>query len=67
MRTELTVNDAGEFGLGRKLENLPALRELGFQATRRLLDVEKTSQDFAFSEEVFREVTGPCRVGEQRA
>ena len=67
LRTELTVNDAGEFGLGRKLENLPALRGLGFQATRRLLDVEKTSQDFAFSEAVFREVTGPCRVGEQRA
>jgi hypothetical protein len=67
LRTELTVNDAGEFGLGRKLDHLPALRELGFQATRRLLDVEKTSQDFAFSEEVFREVTGPCRVGEQRA
>jgi hypothetical protein len=67
LRTELTVNDAGEFGLGRKLENLSALRELGFQATRRLLDVETTSQDFAFSEAVFQEVTGPCRVGEQRA
>jgi hypothetical protein len=66
LRTELTVNDAGDFGLGRKLVNLPALRELGFQATRRLLHVQKTSQDFAFSEAVFREVTGPCRVGEQR-
>ena len=67
LRTELTVNDAGDFGLGRKLANLPALRELGFQATRRLLHVQKTSQDFAFAEAVFREVTGPCRVGEQRA
>jgi len=67
LRTELTVNDAGEFGLGRKLENLPALRGLGFQATRRLLDVEKTSQDFAFSEQVFREVTGARCVGDQRA
>jgi hypothetical protein len=67
LRTELTVNNAGEFGLGRRLENLPALRELGFQATRRLLDVETTSQDFAFSEEVFREVTSPCRVDQQRA
>ena len=67
LRTELTVNDTWEFDLGRKLDNLPALRELGFQATRRLLDVEKTTQDFAFSEEVFREVTGPCRVGDQRA
>jgi hypothetical protein len=67
LRTELTVNDAGEFGLGRRLDNLPALRELAFQATRRLLDVQKTSQDFAFSGQVFREVTGTCCVGEQRA
>jgi hypothetical protein len=67
LRTELTVNDAWEFGLGRRLDNLPALRELAFQATRRLLDVQKTSQDFAFSEQVFREVTGTCCVGEQRA
>jgi hypothetical protein len=67
LRTELTVNDAGDFGLGRKLANLPAVRELGFPATRRLLHVQKASPDFAFSEAVFREVTGPCRVGEQRA
>jgi hypothetical protein len=67
LRTELTVNDPGDFGLGRKLANLPALRELGFQTTRRLLHVQKASQDFAFSEELFRDVTGPCRVGEQRA
>ena len=67
LRTELTVNNAGEFGLGRRLDNLPALRELAFQATRRLLDVQKTSQDFAFSEQVFREVTGARRVGDQRA
>jgi hypothetical protein len=32
MRTELTVNDAGEFDKGRNLDNLPELRELGFQA-----------------------------------
>jgi hypothetical protein len=44
LRTELTVND-GDFGLGRKLANLPALRELGFQATRRLLHIQETSQD----------------------
>ena len=67
LRTELTVNNAGEFGLGRSLDNLPALRELAFQATRRLLDVQKTSQDFAFSEQVFREVTGARCVGDQRA
>jgi hypothetical protein len=67
LRTELTVNDPWDFDLGRKLANLPALRELGFQTTRRLLHVQKASQDFVFSEELFRDVTGPCRVGEQRA
>jgi hypothetical protein len=67
LRTELTVNNAWELGVGRRLDNLPALRELAFQATRRLLDVQKTSQDFAFSEQVFQEVTGACRVGDQRA
>ena len=67
LRTELTVNDPWDFSLGRKLVNLLALRELGFQTNRRLLNVQKASQDFAFSEEVFRDVTGPCRVGEQRA
>ena len=67
LRTELTVNDPWDFDLGRKLANLPALRELGFQTTRRLLHVQKASQDFVFSEELFRDVTGPCHVGEQRA
>jgi hypothetical protein len=67
LRMELTVNDPGDFGLGRKLVNLPALRKLGFQTNRRLLHVQTTSQDFAFSEELFRDVTGPCRVGQQRA
>ena len=40
LRTELTVNDPWDFGLGRKLANLPALRELGFQP----LDVSCTSK-----------------------
>jgi hypothetical protein len=67
LRTELTVHNPGDFGLGRRLENLPALRELGFQTNRRVLRVQTTSQDFAMSEEFFRKVTGPCRVGDQRA
>ena len=67
LRTELTVNAPRDFDLGRKLANLPALRELGFQTIRRLLHVQKASQDFAFSEELLRDVTGPCRLGEQRA
>jgi hypothetical protein len=46
LRTELTVHNPRDFGLGRSLANLPALRELGFQTNRRVLRVQTTSQDF---------------------
>ena len=67
LRTELVVNDPAEFGINRGLANLPALRELGFRTNRRVLHVQKISQDFVMSEVLFREVTGPRVVDEQRA
>jgi len=67
LRTELTVNDPNDFGVGRKLENLSVLRKHGFATNRRLLHVQKSSQDPAMSEALFREVTGPCSVDNQRA
>jgi hypothetical protein len=33
LRTETTINDTRDFGIGRRLQNLPALREVGFQPT----------------------------------
>ncbi len=36
LRTETTINNTRGFGIGRPLKNLPALREIGFQANRRL-------------------------------
>jgi hypothetical protein len=62
LRTETTINDARDFGIGKRLKNLPALRRLGFQANRRLLDVEKISQDCAVGEEAFRQVNAPIEV-----
>jgi hypothetical protein len=67
LRTETTINDTYDFGIGRRLENLPRLRELGFQANRRLLDVQKTSQDCLVGEAAFGEITSPKPVGKQRA
>ena len=67
LRTELTVQNPYDFGTRRKLEHLPALRERGFATIRRVLNVQKTSQDFAMSEELFRQVTGPREVDGQRA
>ena len=67
LRTETIINNPADFRLGRRLANLPAYRELGFAANRRLLDVEKASADSLLGEAVFREVTAPCQVGRQRA
>ena len=45
LRTETTINDTRDFNIGKRLHNLPALREVGFKANRRLLDVQRISHD----------------------
>jgi len=45
LRTETTINDTGDFGIRKGLNNLPALREVGFSANRRLLAVQRLSHD----------------------
>src|SRR5262249_62197073 len=67
LRTETTINDTRDFKIGKRLENLPALREVGFKANRRLLDVQRISHDCAVGEDVFRQVTLPVEVNGQRA
>jgi hypothetical protein len=67
LRTETTINDTRDFDIGKRLCNLPALREVGFAANRRLLDVQTISHDCAVGEEVFRQVTQPREVDGQRA
>jgi hypothetical protein len=67
LRTETTINDTRDFGIGKRLTNLPALRRLGFQANRPLLDVQRISQDCAVGEDAFRGVSGPVEAGGQRA
>ncbi len=67
LRTETTINDARDFRLGKRLRNLPALRQVGFQANRRLLDVQTISQDCAIGEDAFRRVNQPAAVNGQRA
>ena len=67
LRTETTINNTYDFAIGRRLQNLPALREVGFTANRRLLDVQRISHDCAIGEAVFHEVQRPVRVEGQRA
>jgi hypothetical protein len=59
LRTETTINDTYDFGIGRGLANLSKLRTIGFQANRRLLDVQSTAHDAIAGEDAFRRVHDP--------
>ena len=67
LRTETTVNDTRDFRIGKRLENLPALREVGFRANRRLLDVQRISHDPTIGAVAFNHIAQPTVVGGQRA
>jgi hypothetical protein len=66
LRTETTINDPRDFDVGKRLKNLPQLREIGFRANRRLLDVETCDRDCILGEETFQQLQGPLVVGTQR-
>lgn len=66
LRTETVINNTRDFDIGRKIENLEKLKQLAFPANRRLLDVEKSSQDCISGAKVFEEVTTPVQKGKLR-
>jgi len=43
------------------------LRKIGFQANRRLLDVQRLSHDCSIGEDAFRQINEPTEVAGQRA
>jgi hypothetical protein len=67
LRTETTINNTYDFGIGRGLHNLPKLREVGFAANRRLLEVEQLTHDCMLAEDTFQAINRPVEVGRQRA
>jgi hypothetical protein len=67
LRTETTINNPRDFKINKGLNNLPALREIGFKANRRLLDVQQLSHDCSIGEDAFRRVNEPVQVNGQRA
>jgi len=78
LRTETTINDTNDFGIGKRLTNLPALREVGFSANRRLLGVQRLSHNPIRAAEAFTAVHQPIvtddghriaglRLGDRRA
>jgi hypothetical protein len=78
LRTETTINDTRDFEIGKRLTHLPALREIGFSANRRLLGVQRLSHNPIRAAEAFHAVHDPIisddgqriaglRLGDRRA
>ena len=67
LRTETTINDTHDFGVGRLLHNLPELRRIGFAANRRMLQIEQVSHDCALGEDAFQALQRPRAIDGQRA
>jgi hypothetical protein len=58
LRTETTINDTTDFSIGKRLTNLPALREIGFSANRRLLHVQRLGHDPITGADALHTITG---------
>jgi hypothetical protein len=68
LRTETTINDTrGDFNIGKRLHNLAALAKVGFSANRRLLDVQRISQEPWAGEDAIEALSCPVVVTGQRA
>ena len=59
IRTETTINETRDFGIGKRLTNLPALRQIGFSASRRLLGAQTLSHDPIAGAGALAQVTDP--------
>jgi len=67
LRTETTINDPKDFGVGKRLCNLDSLREIGRQANRRLIGVQRLAHDCSLGHDVFQQVVAPSEHEGQRA
>src|SRR3989449_4645519 len=59
LRTEGTFHDPGDFGMNKGLEQLPSLLLLGCQINRRLLEVERVSQNCGLDADSIQRVVQP--------
>jgi hypothetical protein len=67
LRTETTINNTRDFAIGRRIENLKELRNIGFTANRRLLAVQRIGHDCFIGEAAFQDMQKPAIVDDQRA
>lgn len=66
LRTETTINNNRDVGVRKLLPNLATLRPIGFQANRRLLDVQRATHDPMIGQAAIEELTRPAQIDGQR-
>src|SRR6266851_3460417 len=59
LRTETIINNTYDFGIRKRLHNLPELRKIGFAANRRPVKVEGVRDDCVRSEDTLRAMNKP--------
>jgi hypothetical protein len=66
IRTETTINDTRDFGIGKRLGNLPELRQVGFQANRRLLATQRLGHDPITAARALAQITDPVTLADSQ-
>ena len=59
MRTEGTLTNTMDFGVGKGLQNLPHLKQIAHHINHRLLEVERVSQNCRFSHQSMQRLIEP--------
>ena len=59
LRTETTINNPTDLRVGKDISNLPYLQQIGREVNRRLLDVQRVSQECTLSKESVERVVQP--------
>jgi hypothetical protein len=63
LRSELTINNPNDFDFTKGLDQLPALRALGDEVNRRLLDVERVSHHCTLTTDALDRLQRPMHLG----
>ena len=66
LRSETVISNTYDFGVRRRLRNLDDLKEVGFKANRRLLDVQRIGHDCPIGVETFDALHRPAVVDDRR-
>ena len=67
LRTELTINNPRDFWVRKGVANLPHLRDLGHQVNRKVLEVERVSEQCVLTQDALDRVQRPTVEAGHRA